>query len=204
MTPNEHGSPHCRLLSLVATTSLFLLVVCPRSEAQCAHLRAGSRPAVADSIGLVAAKGTPNGLLEGAVESWRTCRQYGRDFPRFVVGATGTRTVEVEYVHGSSGARSCGSFQRRKIKLFGSALDPSGRPRRCGDPATILAHELGHVLGLVDQYGSGSCSSHIMSQTPPAGRDRRRVEPAECATVAARWAMEADRLASVDDGAERP
>jgi hypothetical protein len=116
------------------------------------------------------------------------CRGAG-GFPRFVsAGEEADRTIAVVWHDGLSprDPTSCGSFAGDQIHLYGRARDPlSGRVAGCGHRervAETLAHELGHVLGLLDQAAAG-CGGQIMSRVVRSadGAIRgRRVQPEEC------------------------
>jgi hypothetical protein len=140
-----------------------------------------------ETIGLAPEAGTPLGILERAIESWQVCPSYGTGFPRFVLDGARSRSVSVRFVPGSSGSRRCGSFVGSTVTLYGQALDPDGRPRLCADAGINLAHELGHVLGLKDEYDQGSCGAAIMAQSPERRRDRRQVSLEECRLVSRHW-----------------
>jgi hypothetical protein len=111
------------------------------------------------------------------------------DFPVLTLApGAGERRIEVLFRPGPSTVlpSACGEFVGSRIVLHGKFRDPrDGRLVSCGGPDRLvetLAHELGHALGLRDQFDP-ACSDHIMAQLA-RGRDgllaSRRVQPDEC------------------------
>lgn len=88
----------------------------------------------------------------------------------------------------------CGVFHGRSIDLYRFAVDTKDAIRSCGDPALVLAHELGHVLGL-DDVSTDRCPNHIMSWIDSMNLDRRAVQPVECEIAAAGWRTFAEMAA---------
>lgn len=139
-----------------------------------------------ESIGLVYPDPETRSPVVKAVEMWKRCKNYGVAFPPFLVGEEGSRTFRVEVVSNGRG-RQCGSLIGNRILIHRWALSPSGRPTPCGSSEIVLAHELGHVLGLGDQKGREKCNLHIMAQTSPENERRKIVRPSECEAVGAYW-----------------
>ncbi len=130
------------------------------------------------------------GVPERAVALWTRRDCIGdADFPVLtLIPGSGDRRIEVLYRPGPSTIlpSACGEFVGSRIVLHGRFRDPrDGRLVSCGGRDRLvetLAHELGHALGLVDQFDP-VCSDHIMAQLA-RGRDgvlaARRVQPDEC------------------------
>ena len=145
-----------------------------------------------ETIGIQAGPGVSPRVVEEAVALWRRCANYAVGFPALVVGPGQVRTVTVEY-DTTSASRACGTFRGNRIKLFAFGLDKQGRPTHCGSTALILAHELGHVLGLADARDEVGCRRHIMSDLHYENRHRRRVQDDECQAASQRWLTLSER-----------
>lgn len=118
-----------------------------------------------------------------AIAFWRSCDGYGSGFPDLEPAGRCPRSVVVHSVS-TCGQGQCGSFAGREIVLYPCAVAGDGEIS-CGDPALVLAHELGHVLGLGDAPAAPACSHAIM-----AGAGAwllRGVQNEECALADARW-----------------
>jgi hypothetical protein len=153
---------------------------------RCVALKAGN-PRVSDGIGIVFGPEVSPGIVERAVERWARCHGYGSDFPPFLLGELGTQTVEVRFERARNRTPRCGSFAGRTIVLSAFALDDKGRIQSCGSRADGLAHELGHLLGLLDATYGPDCFDHAMAPVDVTDRDRREIQPAECDAVGERW-----------------
>lgn len=185
------------------------------THATAACVEARERPLQAIEAVRVVAHGFPRALapaVERAMAMWNAPSCNSGGFP-FFRGDTEAphRVLHVRWVRGTSPQveGSCGSFLGNQIVLYSQARDPlGGAVRPCGNVeqvAQTLAHELGHALGLADQYDA-ECSGYIMGQLVRlrSGQLReRQVRPEECRaadrwflTIAERgaWA-DADRLA---------
>jgi hypothetical protein len=124
-------------------------------------------------------------LLEAAIDLWTTCANYGSGFPRLVTGTRGNRVIRIESASRVEGNR-CGSFAANTIRLHAVARD-GARVVPCSPSDRVLAHEIGHALGLADAPPVESCRDHIMA---PAFHPRdagRLVKPSECQAVGQRW-----------------
>ncbi len=171
---------------------LLLALTLPRiasAQAECTALRS-ARPALGESIAIVPEPKIPRRWVEQAIALWRSCPDYGRDFPSLLGDTTGTRRVEVRYRQ-RSGTRRCGSFQGSTITLYKAATSNSGRVLPCRFPARTLAHELGHALGLKDASRSRTCDSLIMAQNDPR-KPWREVSAEECQAVGSKWLTPAE------------
>jgi hypothetical protein len=120
-----------------------------------------------------------------ALAMWGSCTTYGAGFPKFQLEAGPERVISARLVP-ASGKAICGELRGREIVLYAFARLANGTVVRCEPVAETLAHELGHVLGLLDAPNEASCSEHIMAALPMHG-DRRSVATGECDAVDARW-----------------
>jgi hypothetical protein len=125
-------------------------------------------------------------IVQAALAMWGTCATYGAGFPQFSLDRGPERELWVRLV-AASGRSVCGELRGNEIRLYAFAQQPDGSVRRCNSFAGTLAHELGHVLGLLDAPDEALCSSHIMARLPATGGDRRAVQLGECNAVDARW-----------------
>jgi hypothetical protein len=139
-----------------------------------------------DVIGLVPVAPFPPELLDEAIRGWRGCPGYATEFPRFVIGPA-TRTLTIRHHPGSSGASRCGRLSGNTVSIYTWARGVDGKPVRCAPLALILAHELGHALGLDDAPDDPACRSIIMAQVDPRDPEARAVGGQECAAVARLW-----------------
>lgn len=153
---------------------------------------AANQPRTGDTIGIEAGPGVPREVLKRAIELWQRCPNYGLGFPAFVEGRGQARTIRVEY-HPRSRATACGRFWGNQINLYAFAAREKGRIRHCGSMTLILAHELGHVLGLADGSGEATCREDIMSDIFEVNRYERRVGDAECQAASQRWLTRYER-----------
>lgn len=78
-----------------------------------------SRALFSGRIGLIGSSELPRGVVERAVRKWVSCPGYGRDFPAFVIGGKGIRSVEVRFASRGVGRRS-GSFVGRTMEEQGA------------------------------------------------------------------------------------
>lgn len=144
-----------------------------------------SSTTLAGTIALEADPALPPHLLAAAIELWSACANYGSGFPRLVAGADGTRVIRIEPANGTEGRR-CGSFAASTIRLYGVARW-SDRVMPCLPLERILAHEIGHALGLADAPALPSCRDHIMAPVFESRDVGRRVQPSECQAVGQHW-----------------
>jgi hypothetical protein len=120
-----------------------------------------------------------------ALAMWGSCTTYGAGFPNFQLEPGPEQVISARLVP-ASGKAICGELRGREIVLYAFARLPNGAVVRCDPVAETLAHELGHVLGLLDAPNEASCAEHIMAAIPIHG-DRRSVATGECDAVDARW-----------------
>ena len=127
-----------------------------------------------------------------------TCNKTGYDFPRFVEGSPAEADLEISYQDGISSVLSpstlstvCGLItgdeNRSGINLYSRFRTAGGLELNCPDTqltlADLVAHELGHYLGLAES----SCTDHIMGPMTYGVSDGaamhfpiRKVQPGEC------------------------
>lgn len=182
--------PGKRSLALVAALLVAEPVVAADSANSCMgeprqESIAALKVLLGDKVHLEVDAGVPPHLMEEAVGYWRRCPGYGSTFPAFVTDAPGGRSLRVRYVPGTSGSLVCGRFKGRNVTLYGMALQ-ARRLVPCGDPSRVLAHELGHALGLADAPDIRKCHRYLMSRfyhssAAPAVQDE------ECGQVDRRW-----------------
>lgn len=176
-----------------ALAFLSLLATSERIHAQCAGSDRTDPLYAADKIQLVAS-GFPSSLssvVTVGMEKWNSeeCNSGGDAFSYFQTTSTGAgRVITVAYRAGmnSNNNYSCGNFSGNLINLYSQARNPaSGVIVSCGNSdrmAESLAHELGHLLGLSDQYTT-SCQGVIMSQVSMTSTGTvlaRGITAAEC------------------------
>jgi hypothetical protein len=140
---------------------------------------------LAESIALEPDPTVSPRLLTAAIELWSACSNYGSSFPRLVAGARGSRVIRVEAAPRLAGRR-CGSFAANTIRLHMVARN-GPRLVPCTPSVRILAHEIGHALGLADAPPSPSCRDHIMAQADQSQVGGRRVQAGECQVVGQHW-----------------
>ena len=156
------------------------------AQQACTALKEGN-PRVSEGIGVVFDKSVPRDVVEAAVERWAACEGYRTAFPPLFIGEKGDQTYEVRFVNASSGQPFCGTFLGRTIVLYAFAIDRSGIRRPCGSRVDLLAHELGHVLGLRDAPWQAECRGYTMAHLHVTKRNPRQVQPSECRAAAERW-----------------
>ena len=140
----------------------------------------------------------PSGIAATAASAWNnaSCNPGGTSFPRFTTSPEpGAVPVPLHFNASALNDRnnfSCGQFNALtgEITIFAHAKLPNGTIGSCGASnieAQSLEHELGHRLGLIDQYAT-NCQGFIMSQVayPPATGSippqplPRSIQPGEC------------------------
>jgi hypothetical protein len=144
------------------------------------------------------------GEVTTAMGMWNApaCNPDGEVFPKFVAGQPNSigRKVTVVLNQGLSPRNqdtgtpegfSCGGFNGQTINLYSHVKGPRGT-ESCGSGAVLaqtLAHEMGHVLGLVDQglnLRDNTCNGFIMSQRKYNANGQlipRSIKPEECQMV---------------------
>ena len=140
---------------------------------------------LAGTIALEPDPDLPPDLVEAAIELWTACANYGSGFPRLVAGTRGSRVIRIEPASRVEGNR-CGSFAASTIRLHAVARD-GARVVPCTPPDRVLAHEIGHALGLADAPAVESCRDHIMAPAFHPRDGGRLVQPSECQAVGQHW-----------------
>ncbi|MEO8504397.1 MAG: hypothetical protein ABI609_10915 [Acidobacteriota bacterium] len=180
-----------RWLAPTMTAALSLLALTTPMRAQtCAAAQPGVQ--LGETIGLVADGSLPPGTIEQALTRWSSCGAMGSAFPVFSTTSPGQSTVTVRYIAASSQDGRCGFFAGHQVVLFAAAVDRRGRTVRCAPPAVNLAHELGHVLGLVDAPNAPRCRGFIMAGDDPRPGAQRDVRPEECQAANDHWRTPAE------------
>jgi hypothetical protein len=187
-----------------AALIIALLVPGIRATAEDCSVRASGSVLTKDSVVLTAGSGwsgttAATTTMNAGADYWRdSCSgTEGSKFPTISVGgsATGAYPVTVNFVNVDGGR--CGVHSAytppgatlpvsSTITLFASAGGAS-----CAPIADVLAHELGHVLGLRDPNDASSCDGSIMGGRAPGGT--RIVTADDCAEVDKAWLVTAER-----------
>ena len=173
--------------------SLFLLTIPPSAAAAgepapaCAlaepRLRVGAR------LTFHAAAPGAAALLDAAIAEWSTaCHDgYGWTLPALErTDRPELATYRVEMHANNPHGPQCGTFRGRQLTVYRFARGERGERLHCGDPVLVLAHEIGHALGL-DDVDPVLCPTAIMADIHRANRATRRIAPADCSAVALAW-----------------
>jgi hypothetical protein len=177
---------------LITTGELMLAAVLAVLDAgaQCSVFshNYGGRPWPGSSIGVLAGEGVSKADIVDAIAIWeRGCDALyaaGR-IPLLLANYPGARMVRVDLdakVSPVSGV--CGTFNAASIRIWRFTIR-AGKVQSCGPVARLIAHELGHVLGLGDAPELRQCCNHIMSPIWPDRLLIDRALPGECEIVAA-------------------
>lgn len=149
--------------------------------------------------------------ISSAVSLWKnSCfGMSGRDFPMLSTGTSGDLAIAVSYESGPNPIRDggCGRFAHNLdshnvvvggtifVYATGNAGEDCSWARAHTYLDNLIAHELGHVLGLANAT-SASCGDYIM------GNDwhTASVQPDECETVDGAWDLPNESPDSPPDG----
>ncbi len=161
-----------------------VLLAPPSSFGECATLKPGDPRATSGTITLKPGTGgISDSVIDSAIDKWKPhlgggCKVFGTGFPSIQRGVSGGRilTVNRSGVNGN-GEGHCGSVLGLMITIY-DFTTAGNNTIPCGDPATILAHELGHVMGLEDS----DCAGYIM-ETNYENNNPRDVKSKECDKV---------------------
>jgi hypothetical protein len=156
------------------------------SDATCVELRTEAI-AWADEIVLLPSEASTTQVAEAAIERWERCEEYAIAFPRFVIGSGHGRVVDIVIESRLPGAGDCGSFTGQTITIYRLVRTDNQRILSCPPPDRILAHELGHVLGLRDMDAQRGCPTFIMSEVAVGVPPLQRVARGECRAADRKW-----------------
>ncbi len=186
-----------------ARIATLFLVLCLSSEnairsqrgvvtkARCAELKTEAIR-WADEIVVLAVDAPTTRIAEAAIDRWERCEEYEIAFPRFVLGSGNGRRVRVHIEERLPGLGQCGFFAGETITIHRLVLVDNERIDDCPPPDRILAHELGHVLGLQDVEAPG-CPTFIMSEVMGNRPFLQRVGREECRAVDRKWSTSYER-----------
>ena len=164
-----------------------------KAMAACVGLRSFNL-ARGESIRLIYEDPDLEDVVAEAIEEWARCPNYGASFPTFVVDGEATRTIRVQSSRSSSMRSVCGTFRGDQIHLYLWTFLKGNEYVGCRPLAQVLAHELGHVLGLRDAPTASRCSEAIMARATPHGD--KQVSEQECQAAGYRWLTHKERGAS--------
>lgn len=171
-------------------TAVFLTLVfssLSQAQTECAAAKPGLR--AGDVVAFHATSADSAAVLDGAIGEWeRACGALaGNDLPRLEARVRAQdATYHVTLHRRNPSGPQCGWLRGRDLVVYRFATAEGGESLHCGDPVLVLAHEIGHALGLED-VDITRCRGSIMSTIDSANRYRRVVQPAECAEAAAGW-----------------
>ena len=139
------------------------------------------------SIGLIPRRGLGEAELRAAVAVWQRCCAdafAGSAIPELWVNQPGDRTVYIDYIDSTSPRPgACGSFNGATITLWNFTLHGDKRVL-CAPRVRLIAHEIGHILGLADAPRQAECASDIMAPVRVEGAWSAAVAPRECELAA--------------------
>lgn len=152
-----------------------------------------SRPGLILSPGshfAVTAVGFSSTDLNTAFGYWSACPEYGSEFPQFQLGGSGGIPIAVIRIAGKSTASGggCGRLspevvnghlESATIEVWTQQSDGAS----CEPLTDVIAHELGHALGL-DDVTASACFGHIMGVRVLS---TRTVSPDDCAMADDMW-----------------
>lgn len=168
---------------------------------QCASSdRSSGQPVGYDAVQVMLPSNMPTTMKDAflaGMSAWNasSCNPGGTSFPKLQTESNGAgRSVTVTYNQGTNPVNpaSCSNFSGNEIRLYSEArvkINGVSQTVSC-DRADIMqdnaTHELGHLLGLDDQYSSG-CSTYAMGQTTFDSSNGRYIDRtlhgAECTLV---------------------
>ncbi len=156
------------------------------TEARCAELTTEANR-WADEIVLLPVDAPTTRIAEAAIDRWERCEEYEIAFPRFVLGSGNGRRVRVDIEERLPGLGYCGFFVGKTITIHRRVLVDNERILNCPPSDRILAHELGHVLGLRDVEAPQGCPTFIMSEVVGSRPPLQKVGREEGRAVDRKW-----------------
>jgi len=185
-----------------ASAVLLWIASCPLAAQSCVSSLYSSNSA--SSISIVSSDPhVSSGSVAGGVGKWQSCSQAGSGFPALLSNTGGGDiTFGVANVPGVSTSATGGCAQFRP-SLNGSGqvvggtielFDATTNGYDCEpDREELIAHEIGHGLGLNDS----PCSGYMMG--PPYIGGGLSVQPDECSGVDGRWTTPAEQSGNGGD-----
>jgi hypothetical protein len=151
---------------------------------------AGATVSPGDTIN-ISATSAASPYVSPAIDYWSGCSGYGTQFPQFQAGGTGGVPVTVVLRSGNSTCPTgggCGCIERELVNghLESAVITlwtHGSNGVSCTPHQDTLAHELGHVLGLTDNFHE-DCDGHIMGGRVSGGRT---VRDDDCEVARDRW-----------------
>lgn len=190
------GAPRITLRLVFITLAMMTLASVPASP-QCAQFSPNypGSPWPGESVGVLAGAGVHAGQISGAIKIWyRCCGDHFDDqaLPALLANQVGTRTILVRRQATSPLPGQCGKFSGHTIIVY-SFAKLHGSRFQCGAAERVIAHELGHVLGLADAPATPLCRDNIMAGIPIGEGPTPEVSRAECLLAAQANAPRAGR-----------
>lgn len=153
----------------------------------CSEVKPGLR--AAESVTFFAGDEEAASVLDRAIDEWGAgcAAEASAALPRLERRESAElATYRVQLRRSNPSGPQCGWFRGRDIVVYRFATGERGRALHCGDPALVLAHEIGHALGLGD-VDAIVCPHSIMATIHSGNRHARRVGPQDCSAVAVAW-----------------
>ena len=130
-------------------------------------------------------------MISDAIAYWTTCANYGFGFPALSLDTSAAVQVAVVVESSASQDGLCGEAAYLGSNTFRIRVWPSSVPQLVCNMTDTLAHEIGHVLGLMH----GVCGDGSIMEPPPitwingiAYAQPRSVLDSDCELADQRWA----------------